>query len=171
MIVAKPVHPASYALGKALAPLLLSILSMVFFGAIMTGLGFLTLLMLAWIVPALVIVWAATSTLGFMISTYLLKSSTLMLNNLSNLLGIGPHFHSASLLFRSPARKSELDIRHHSNVERCGSDEILYGATAAANRGRTSLMGRPHHNNNGVHHADFRQGKMAGKIVSPLFLT
>jgi ABC-type multidrug transport system permease subunit len=89
MIVAMPVHPASYALGIALAPLLISIPSLIFFGAIAAYLGFLTLETLVWIVPALVIVWAAMSTMGFMISTYLMKSSTVMLNNLSNLLGIG----------------------------------------------------------------------------------
>jgi ABC-type multidrug transport system permease subunit len=89
MMVAMPVHPASYALGIALAPLLVSIPSLVFFGALTAYLGFLTLETLIWVVPALVLVWAAMSTMGFMISTYLLKSSTMMLNNLSNLLGIG----------------------------------------------------------------------------------
>jgi ABC-type multidrug transport system permease subunit len=89
MMVAMPVHPASYALGIALAPLLVSIPSLVFFGALTAYLGFLTLETLVWVVPALVVVWAAMSTMGFMISTYLLKSSTMVLNNLSNLLGIG----------------------------------------------------------------------------------
>jgi ABC-type multidrug transport system permease subunit len=89
MMVAMPVHPASYALGIALAPLLVSIPSLVFFGALTAYLGFLTLETLIWVVPALVVVWAAMSTMGFMISTYLLKSSTMVLNNLSNLLGIG----------------------------------------------------------------------------------
>jgi ABC-type multidrug transport system permease subunit len=89
MIVAMPVHPASYALGIALAPLLVSIPSLIFFGAITAYLGFLTLETLVWTVPALILVWAAMSTMGFMISTYLFKSSQMMLNNLSNLLGIG----------------------------------------------------------------------------------
>lgn len=89
MIVAMPVHPASYALGIALAPLLISIPSLILFGGITVYLGFLTLETLVLIVPALIIVWAAMSTMGFMISTYLYKSSTMVLNNLSNLLGIG----------------------------------------------------------------------------------
>jgi ABC-type multidrug transport system permease subunit len=89
MIVAMPVHPASYALGIALAPLLLSIPSLLFFGALIAYLGFLTLEALLWIVLNLIIVWAAMSTMGFMISTYLFKSSMMVLNNLSNLLGIG----------------------------------------------------------------------------------
>jgi ABC-type multidrug transport system permease subunit len=89
MMVAMPVHPASYALGIALAPLLVSIPSLVLFGALTAYLGFLTLETLVWVVPALIVVWAAMSTMGFMISTYLLKSSTMVLNNLSNLLGIG----------------------------------------------------------------------------------
>ena len=92
MIVAMPVHPASYALGMALAPLLISIPSLIFFGAIIAYLGFFTLEALAWTVLALIIVWAAMSTMGFMISTYLFKSSVMVLNNLSNLLGIGLSF-------------------------------------------------------------------------------
>jgi ABC-type multidrug transport system permease subunit len=89
MIVAMPVHPASYALGIALAPLLISIPSLFFFGALLAFLGSLTFEALAWTVLALIIAWAAMSTMGFMISTYLFKSSMMVLNNLSNLLGIG----------------------------------------------------------------------------------
>ena len=89
MIVAMPVHPASYALGIALAPLLISIPSLLFFGALVGYLGFLTVEAVLWMTLSLIIVWAATSALGFMISTYLMKSSMMVLNNLSNLLGIG----------------------------------------------------------------------------------
>jgi len=89
MIVAMPVHPASYALGIALAPLLVSIPSLILFGAITAYLGFFTLEALGWIVLALILVWAATSSMGFMISTYLYKSSPMLLNNFANLLGIG----------------------------------------------------------------------------------
>jgi hypothetical protein len=89
MIVAMPVHPASYALGIALAPLLISIPSLFFFGTLLAFLGSLSFEALAWTVLALIIAWAAMSTMGFMISTYLFKSSMMVLNNLSNLLGIG----------------------------------------------------------------------------------
>ena len=89
MIVAMPVHPASYALGIALAPLLISIPSLLFFGALVGYLGFLTVETVLWMTLSLILVWAATSALGFMISTYLMKSSMMVLNNLSNLLGIG----------------------------------------------------------------------------------
>jgi len=89
MIVAMPVHPASYALGIALAPLLISIPSLVLFGSITAYLGFLNAETLMWIIAALITVWAAMSTMGFMISTYLFKASPIVLNNLSNLLGIG----------------------------------------------------------------------------------
>jgi len=89
MIVAMPVHPASYALGIALAPLLISIPSLVLFGAITAYLGFLSAEILLWVVAALLTVWATMSTMGFMISTYLFKASPMLLNNLSNLLGIG----------------------------------------------------------------------------------
>jgi ABC-type multidrug transport system permease subunit len=103
MIVAMPVHPASYALGIALAPLLVSIPSLIFFGALIAALGFMTLETLAWTILSLVITWAAMSTLGFMISTYLLKSSMMVLNNLSNLLGIG-------LIFIPPVYYSEAQL-------------------------------------------------------------
>ena len=89
MIVAMPVHPASYALGIALAPLLVSIPSLILFGGVTAYLGYFTLESLGWMILALVLVWAATSSMGFMISTYLFKSSPMVLNNLANLLGIG----------------------------------------------------------------------------------
>ena len=103
MIVAMPVHPASYALGIALAPLLISVPSLIFFGALVAYLGFLTLETLAWVVMSLIVVWAAMSTMGFMISTYLFKSSMMVLNNLSNLLGIG-------LIFIPPVYYSEAQL-------------------------------------------------------------
>jgi len=103
MIVAMPVHPASYALGIALAPLLISIPSLILFGALIALLGFMTLEALVWIILTLIIVWAAMSTMGFMISTYLFKSSMMVLNNLSNLLGIG-------LIFIPPVYYSEAQL-------------------------------------------------------------
>jgi len=87
MIVAMPVHPASYALGIALAPLVLSVPSLIFFGALVASSGVLTLVTTAWMVLALIFVWAAMSAIGFMISTYLFKVSMMVLNNLSTLLG------------------------------------------------------------------------------------
>jgi len=89
MIVAMPVHPASYAIGIALAPLLLSVPSLLFFGAIATMWGVFSPLTMLWTVAALVLCWAAMSAIGFIISTYLFKASPWLLNNLSNLLGIG----------------------------------------------------------------------------------
>jgi hypothetical protein len=89
MIVAMPVHPASYALGIAFAPLLLSTPSVVFFGALLASWGVFSLTTTLWTILALVVVWAAMSAIGFLISTYLFKTSMMVLNNLSNLLGIG----------------------------------------------------------------------------------
>jgi len=92
MIVAMPVHPISYALGIALAPLILSIPSLIFFGAIALWLGALTPYSLLWTVIALILCWATVSSAGFLISTYLQKASTYTLNNLSNILGIALGF-------------------------------------------------------------------------------
>lgn len=88
MIVAMPVRPVSYALGIALAPLIVSIPSLIFFGALAATWGVMTPTATLWTVPALIVGWAAMSAIGFMISTYLLKASMMVLNNLSNLLGI-----------------------------------------------------------------------------------
>lgn len=57
MIVAMPVHPASYALGIALVPLLLSVPSVVFFGALIASWGILTWSSVLWIVGGLVMAW------------------------------------------------------------------------------------------------------------------
>jgi len=89
MIVAMPVHPASYAVGVALAPLMLSIPSLLFFGAIALTWQFIDAPTIAWTVLTLVMAWAAMSAIGFIISTYLYKASTYLLNNISNLLGLG----------------------------------------------------------------------------------
>lgn len=89
MIVAMPVHPASYAIGVALAPLLLSLPGIVFFVLIAIELGILNLTSLIWIVPALLLCWSTLSAMGFIISTYLYKSSPYTLNNMANILGIG----------------------------------------------------------------------------------
>jgi ABC-type multidrug transport system permease subunit len=109
MIVAMPVHPASYALGIALAPLILSAPSVVFFGAMIASWGILTWSSVLWIVAGLVVTWAAMSAIGFMISTYLLKASMMFLNNVSNLLGIG-------IIFIPPVYYSEAALGNMSWV-------------------------------------------------------
>jgi ABC-type multidrug transport system permease subunit len=92
MIVAMPVHPISYAIGIALAPLMLSLPSLVFFIAIAMWLGVLTPYSLFWAAVSLILCWATVSSIGFLISTYLQKASTYTLNSLSNILGIALGF-------------------------------------------------------------------------------
>jgi ABC-type multidrug transport system permease subunit len=89
MIVAMPVSPISYAVGIALAPLLLSAPSLIFFMAIAIWLGVLPLLSIGWLIASLVLCWAALSSIGFIISTYLQRASIYTLNNMSNILGLG----------------------------------------------------------------------------------
>jgi len=103
MIVAMPVHPASYALGVALAPLLLSLPGIAFFAVIAMILDVLNLVSLIWIIPALLLCWSSLSAIGFIISTYLYKSSPYTLNNIANILGIGlvfipPVYYPAEML-------------------------------------------------------------------------
>lgn len=92
MIIAMPVHPLSYALGIALAPLMLSLPSLFFFGAVATMLGALTISSLLWATLALILCWATVSSIGFLISTYLQKSSPYTINSISNILGIALGF-------------------------------------------------------------------------------
>jgi len=89
MIVAMPVRPVSYAIGIALAPLLISTPGLVFFVAIALWQGFLPVSSLGWTVAALILCWAATSSIGLIISTYLQKASVYTLNSMSNILGLG----------------------------------------------------------------------------------
>ena len=103
MIVAMPVHPASYAIGVALAPLLLSLPGMAFFLLVAMGMGILTVPALIWILPALLLCWSSLSAIGFIISTYLYKASPYTLNNVANILGIGlvfipPVYYPAEML-------------------------------------------------------------------------
>ena len=103
MIVAMPVHPASYAIGVALAPLLLSIPSLVFFGVVTATLRFVDAPTMLWTILTLAMTWAVTSAIGFIISTYLYKASTYLLNNIANLLGLAlifipPVYYSETLL-------------------------------------------------------------------------
>ena len=73
----------------ALAPLLLSIPSLVFFGVVTATFRFVDAPTMVWTILTLVMTWAAMSAIGFIISTYLYKASTYMLNNMSNLPGLG----------------------------------------------------------------------------------
>jgi ABC-type multidrug transport system permease subunit len=103
IIVAMPVHPASYAVGVALAPLLLSLPGITFFILIAVYLGVLNLPSVLWAAPALLLCWSSLSATGFIISTYLYKSSPYTLNNIANILGIGlifipPVYYPAEIL-------------------------------------------------------------------------
>lgn len=89
MIIAMPVHPVSYAVGIALAPLILSVPSLVFFTAIAIWIGALPAFSIGWLTSSLILCWAALSGIGFIVSTYLQKASTYTLNNVSNILGLG----------------------------------------------------------------------------------
>lgn len=92
MIVAMPVHPISYVLGIALAPLVISVPSLIFFAALNMWLGVLTLASLFWAIISLILCWATMSSMGFLISTYLRKASPYSLNNIANILGIALGF-------------------------------------------------------------------------------
>lgn len=103
MLVAMPVHPLSYALGLALAPLVISSPSLIFFSAITMWLGVLTPYSILWAALSLIVCWATLSSIGFLISTYLQKAAPYTLNSLSNILGIGltfipPVYYSEEIL-------------------------------------------------------------------------
>jgi ABC-type multidrug transport system permease subunit len=89
MIVAMPVHPVSYAIGVALAPLLISAPGLIFFIGLAVLVRALPILSIGWAVASLILCWAAGSSIGFIISTYLRNASIYTLNNMSNILGLG----------------------------------------------------------------------------------
>jgi len=88
IIVAMPVHPLSYAMGIALAPLIVSAPGLLFFIALAIYLGTLTFYSLLWSIIILILCWSALSSLGFLISTYLQRASVYTLGMISNFLGI-----------------------------------------------------------------------------------
>jgi len=89
MVVAMPVHPISYSVGVALAPLLFSAPGLIFFVAIAVGLGILPLSSIGWVFASLLLCWASLSGIGFIVSTYLQRASVYTLNSISNILGLG----------------------------------------------------------------------------------
>jgi ABC-type multidrug transport system permease subunit len=100
MIVAMPVHPVSYAMGVALGPLLISAPGLIFFMGLAVLLGGLPLLSIGWTIASLILCWAAGSSIGFIISTYLRNASIYTLGNMANILGLG-------LVFMPPVYYSE----------------------------------------------------------------
>jgi len=89
MIVAMPVHPISYMMGSALAPLLFASPGVAFFIALALWLGYLPVNAVACAIVVLLLCWAVLSALGFVISTYMRRASIYTLNSLSNILGVG----------------------------------------------------------------------------------
>jgi ABC-type multidrug transport system permease subunit len=89
MIVAMPVHSISYAMGVALGPLIISAPGLVFFMALAVFQGGLPLSSIGWAIASLILCWAAGSSIGFIISTYLQRASIYTLNNMANILGLG----------------------------------------------------------------------------------
>ncbi len=88
MIVAMPVHPISYIIGSALSSLLFSIPGAILFITLAILQGTLSLMAMAWMVPALFLCWFSLTAMGFTISTYLQKVSLYMLNSISMLLSM-----------------------------------------------------------------------------------
>jgi ABC-type multidrug transport system permease subunit len=88
MIVAMPVHPLSYSLGVALSKLLYASPGFVLFIGISIVLRIMPLSSLGWVVASVFLCWAALSSFGFVISTYLGDANINTLNNVSNILGI-----------------------------------------------------------------------------------
>jgi hypothetical protein len=100
MMIAMPVHPASYAFGIALAPLLMSMPGLFSFIALAIWLGLVSQVTVFWVLLALMLCWASTSMLGFIISTHLTKLPPFTLNTIARLL-------SLTIIFLPPVYYSE----------------------------------------------------------------
>jgi len=103
MMVAMPVHPVSYALGVALAPLLASVPGLFCFMALAIWLRILSLASIGLVFVALILGWLSISMIGFTVSTYLTKVPPFMLNSAGHLLSLGlvfvpPVYYSESVL-------------------------------------------------------------------------
>jgi ABC-type multidrug transport system permease subunit len=103
MIVAMPVHPLSYSLGVALSKLLYASPGFVISLVMSLGFGVLPLSSVGWVLASVFLCWAASSSIGFVLSTYLRNANINTLNNMSNILGIvfifiPPVFYSEQLL-------------------------------------------------------------------------
>jgi len=107
MAAAMPIHPASYALGVALAPLLASIPGLFCFMTLAIWMGLVSLTSIGYIVVALTLSWLSVSMIGFTISTYLTEVPPFMLNSIGHLL-------SFSLVFVPPVYYSESILGTHS---------------------------------------------------------
>ena len=89
MIVAMPVNSISYALGVALGPLFISAPGLIFFMVLAVIQGALPVWSIGWAIASLLLCWAAGSSIGFIISTYLQRASVYTLNNIANIIGLG----------------------------------------------------------------------------------
>ena len=88
IIVAMPVHPASYAFGIALASLLVSIPGLLLFIGIGAWLGLVSQVAIFWLLAALLLCWVSTSMLGFIVSSHLSKLPPATLNSIARLLSL-----------------------------------------------------------------------------------
>jgi len=100
IMVAMPVHPASYAFGIALASLLVSIPGLLLFITIGALLGLINQAAILWLAISLMLCWVCISMLGFFISSYLAKLPPATLNGIARLL-------SLSLVFLPPVYYSD----------------------------------------------------------------
>jgi ABC-type multidrug transport system permease subunit len=76
-------------MGVALGPLIISAPGLLFFMALAVLLGALPLWSIGWAIASLLLCWAAGSSIGFIISTYLQRASVYTLNNMANIIGLG----------------------------------------------------------------------------------
>ena len=102
MMVAMPVSPLSYSFGVALSKLLYASPGFIIFMTISTVFRILPLSSLGWVIASVFLCWAALSSIGFVISTYLRDANINTLNNMSSILGIvfiflPPVFYSEQL--------------------------------------------------------------------------
>jgi len=137
IIVAMPVHPISYAFGVALSKLLYASPGFVLFMIIATALQILPLSSIGWALLAVFLCWAALSSIGFVISTYLRNANLSTLSNMSNILGlvfifIPPVFYPEQMLgdFRwiaivFPTSNAAGLIRNHAGLALLSPDMVL----------------------------------------------
>lgn len=89
IFVAKPINPMSYVIGTSLSSLIYSSPGIVLFGALLLQRGLFTPAAAVVAVGAMLLGWVVVSSMGFILSGYLINASPYSMNAIINLFAFG----------------------------------------------------------------------------------
>ncbi len=123
IFVSKPIRPISYVLGASLSSLLYSAPGVILFGALLLQRGLFTPASAAVAVGAMLLGWVVVSSMGFILSGYLINASPYSMNAVINLFAFGlayitPVYYPASSLGSLAWISAVLPISAAANIVR-----------------------------------------------------